>query len=268
MLHGRSLLNNNVTEVTEFVEPNLRPNHRNKPLQGYIYRDVFDPAFFSVLKKNVTSILTQTNKNTHFTHGTTFRVGGDERKIIKHFQNNREQNVIYDLTFNEDWYYQTKDTIKDFTISNIRDKVSPIFQKCIHRIENLHPIFKEKDDWIFYRLHLNYLKYDTLLELHYDANPILSNKGIDHSGCRFNSITFYLYDHVEGMGGELWSSNGFVYKPKANSAIMINGNQSMHGVTANMNTDPRLAFTMRVAHKDDLYLPGHPSKYLYDVTNL
>ena len=68
------------------------------------------------------------------------------------------------------------------------------------------------------------------------------------------------------MGGELWSPNGFVFKPKENSALLVNGHQAIHGVNVNMNTEPRLAFTLRIAHKDDLFLPGSKDKFLYDVT--
>jgi hypothetical protein len=47
--------------------------------------------------------------------------------------------------------------------------------------------------------------------------------------------------------------------------IIINGHQAVHGVTQNMDSSPRMAFTIRVAHKDDLLLPGHASKFLYNV---
>ena len=41
----------------------------------------------------------------------------------------------------------------------------------------------------------------------------------------------------------------------------------MHGVNSNMNPDkkPRLAFTTRWAHKDDLYLPGDPNNAMYKL---
>ena len=74
----------------------------------------------------------------------------------------------------------------------------------------------------------------------------------------------YLYNHIEGEGGEFYTHNGFVYKPKENEAISINGNAVLHGVNSNMNSNiPRLAFSVRWVHKDDLYLPGHPDKSMY-----
>jgi hypothetical protein len=82
---------------------------------------------------------------------------------------------------------------------------------------------------------------------------------------RARTLTFYLHDYVEGQGGELYTHNGYVYKPKQNEAISINGNAVLHGVNANMNSskEPRLAFSVRWVHKDDLYLPGHPDKAMY-----
>ena len=52
-----------------------------------------------------------------------------------------------------------------------------------------------------------------------------------------------------------------------NEGVLINGNASFHGINSNMNPNktPRLAFTVRWAHKDDLYLPGSPDKALYKI---
>lgn len=84
---------------------------------------------------------------------------------------------------------------------------------------------------------------------------------------RLKSITFYLYDHVEGEGGEFWTPTGFVYKPKVNTALLINGNQVMHGVTQHVGPYPREAFTFRVYHKNDLHLMGDPAKFLFNPLN-
>jgi hypothetical protein len=80
-------------------------------------------------------------------------------------------------------------------------------------------------------------------------------------------LTFYLHDHVQNCGGELYSLSGYVYEPKQNEAISINGNGAVHGVNSNMSKDkkPRLAFTVRWAHKDDLYLPGSPEKSMWSI---
>lgn len=228
-----------------------------------MYDNVFEESFLNTLTKNIQNIITVTNKNTFFTHNTVFSIENKKRKIVSHQQNGREQNVIYDLTFDKEWYYQNTNTIKEWSDNKIKEQVSPIFQKCIRKIESLPPAINNIDDFIFYRCHINYLSYQKLLSLHFDGNPILYSR--DQKKVRMYSFTFYLYDHIEGLGGELWTINGFSYKPKKNSAILINGNQVLHGVTMNMNKDPRLAFTVRLIHKEDLFLPGHPDKYLYNV---
>jgi hypothetical protein len=76
-----------------------------------------------------------------------------------------------------------------------------------------------------------------------------------------------MQDHIEGYGGEFYTDTGFVYKPKRNSVLSINGNSCLHGVSANMDPagKPRLAFSTRWCHKDDFYLPGHPDKTLYKL---
>jgi hypothetical protein len=234
-------------------------------LDVFIHHDILDEYFFNQLKTQVKTLLTHGDKKTYLTHGTTFSVDGNKHKLISHAQNAREQNVIYDLTHNTDWYHQTKDTIRHWSDAQIKSSIGPAFIKYLRTIENLEPFCHEKDDWIFYRMHINYLAHERMLTLHYDSGLMLFN---DHTSARTRSVTCYLYDHTEGMGGEFWSLDGFVFKPKANSILNINGNQVLHGVTQNMNTDARLAFTVRIAHKDDLYLPGHPDKHLYDVVDL
>lgn len=242
-------------------------------LDVLLHYDALQPSFFNQLKLQVKTLLDRADKKTYLTHGTTFAVNDEERKLISHAQNAREQNVIYDLTYDSDWYYQTKDTIKDWSENLILKNISPIFYKYIKTVENFEPFCHDKKDWIFYRMHINYLAFERMLTLHIDSNFMLfdvpnTNNICDHREARNRSVTCYLCDHVEGMGGEFWTPDGFVFKPKANSILNINGNQVFHGVTQNMNKEPRLAFTVRVAHKDDLFLPGHPDKHLYDVANI
>jgi hypothetical protein len=238
-------------------------------LEGFIYYDIFEPFFFNTVKKTVKSKLAEQETKTYLTHQTSFNIDNKHVKIASHAQNGREQCVIHDLTFIKEWYSQTSDSIKEWSDNKLKESISPVFYKCINIVENLDPFVKDKDSWIFYRLHLNYLAHDEHLALHLDAamhvfKPIPGY--IDHSAVRMYSMTFYLYDHIENMGGELWTPNGFVFKPKENSALLINGHQATHGVTVNMNPEPRLAFTLRIAHKDDLFLPGSKDKFLYDVT--
>lgn len=259
-----------MTSCTAFEET-VKINHWDRPgLKGFIYENIFEPHFFNTLKNTVSSVLASNDRKTYLTHSTTFRVDDQKRKIISHAQNAREQCVIYDVTFNKDYYFQTNSTIKNWSDEFIKNKVSPVFYKCIKTVESLEPFASDPDSWVFYRLHLNYLAYEKWLQMHVDAAPHLTNvkkshTTIDHRDARMYSITFYLYDHIEGTGGELYTPYGFIYKPKANSALAINGHQAIHGVNQNIATVPRQAFTMRIAHRDDLFLPGHPDKYLYNV---
>lgn len=258
-----------MVSITPFEEQVVVKHLGREGLKGFIYRDIFEPLFFSNLKNTVKSILSSNDRKTYLTHSTTFNVDGQYKKIISHAQSAREQHILFDLTFLEDWYSQTNESVKAWSEETICNSISPVFYKCIKIVENLEPLAAEKNDWVFYRLHLNYLSQDELLAVHIDAAPHItkSNPGIiDHRDARMYSITFYLYDAEPGTGGEIWTPYGFVFRPKENSAILLNGHQAFHGVTQNINSEPRMAFTMRLAHKDDLFLPGSMDKFLYDVS--
>lgn len=256
-----------MTTVKVFEHDRIYGHYNREKFQGYIYDEVFPLRLFNSIKNTVTSIIDNGETNTFLTHNTEFVIEDQRRKLISHKDNGREQIVLYDLFLNRQWYYQTIDTIKVWSDQTLHDTISPIFYKAYKTIENLEPFKDNKQDWIFSRMHINYLEPGKLLSLHYDANQGMLD--VDHYSGVQNadiwSITCYLYDHVEGEGGELWTPCGFVYKPKANTAACINGNKILHGVTQNISDKPRLAFTMRAVHKDYLYLPGHPDKFLYNI---
>lgn len=266
---GLRILNKVVTSVKYFKE-NIKIHHWDRPgIEGYIYNDVFDLKFFNSLKKTIHSILELGDTKTYLTHSTVFNIDNQSKKIISHAQNDREQCVIYDISFLKDWYYQTSNTIKDWSDITIQNQVNPLFYRVIKKIEDLEPFNSNCKDWIFYRLHLNYLKSNKFLALHTDSAPHLTKHFdgyIDHRMARMFSITFYLYDHVSNQGGEFFTPYGFSYAPRSNSAICVSGHKAIHGVTENKDTKPRMAFTVRIAHKDDLFLPGSPDKFLYDVS--
>jgi hypothetical protein len=254
-----------MTKIIPFKEDCDALPYYSDSLTGYIFEDVFDIKFVNALQKFVKNILAQSNKNTFYTHNTSFNHEGKNLLIGSHKQNDREQNVVYDLTLTKDYYFQTVDTIKNWSRDTIKHSVSPIFIKCLEKIESLPPVCEHVDDYVLYRCHINYLAHNKWLGLHYDGNPTITSTYSNYEA-RMYSFTFYLEDHKEGLGGEFWSNNGFVYKPKKNSAIIINGNKVLHGVTQNIDIEPRLAFTVRIIHKDDLYLPGSPDKWLWDMS--
>lgn len=238
-------------------------------LEGFIYENICYPNLFNNLKKTISSIIKSSQRNTFLTHGTTFFFENKKNKLISHKGNNREQIVIYDQSLQKEWFYQTKSSIKKWSDELINKNAPPVFIKIKQILENLEPFSSSPEDWIFYRLHINYLAPNKLLSLHYDGRPDLIDFKTTKSDydVRLKSVTFYLYDHVEGQGGELWTPYGFVYKPKANTAILINGNQVQHGVTEHTGHEPREAFTMRVYHKNDLNLLGNPEKFLFNPLN-
>ena len=246
----------------KFTEPNTYNHWNNQKLNGYIYQDVFSYTLYLGIKKQVERIFDTSTSHTFLTHSTLFYVGNEAKKIVSHAENDRKQHVIFDLSFEPDYYYQTVDTICAWAIKKIENSVSPLFIKCVQYFNSTEPF--NLNNWICFRLHLNVLEYENFLSMHHDTNSLLYNTHSSHTA-RTYSVTYYLDDHIENCGGELFSINGFTYKPKKNCAIAINGNSVAHGVTANNHPDKktRLAFTMRFVHIDDLFLPGHPSKCLY-----
>lgn len=250
-------------------EISLPSKHFNKKNFNVItYKDIFDSIFYNKLKNSVQSLFGN-NTLTYKTHRTNFNFDDQNFKIVSHKQNAREQQVVFDLTFESDYYFQTKDSIKTWADKFLLENLNPVFFKYLKFFENQEPFNKEPNKWIPIRWHSNILAYTNFLTLHYDMASYIFNTN-NSLEARAYSVTFYLYDHEEGMGGEFWSENGFVYKPKQNTAICVNGNCILHGVTENVNPDsdkrnPRLAFTTRWAHIDDLYLPGHPDKSLYKL---
>lgn len=253
--------------IIPFQESNNRFIFDSPYLNGYLFENVLNPSLYSLLKSHVDNIISSTTKVTFLTHGTILN-HNDKQIKIKDNTVDREQNVIFDITFDINYYYQTKETIKQWSKSQINVLVSPIFQALFNKLENLPPIVNNKDDWILYRSHINYLATNRLLALHVDGNPTIVNT-YSSGTARMISATFYLHDHVQDLGGEFWTVNGFVYKPKQNCALLLNnGNCVLHGVTENKNPNPRLAFTTRFLHKDDMFLPGHPDKCLYNVDGL
>ena len=252
-------------EVELFTDPVEQRHWGHDRFKAYIFTNVFDDKTLRDLLNTIKAQLT--NKTlTYGTHRTTFSFEGKNNKIISHKQNNREQQVVYDLTFMKDYWYQTPDTIKEWSEVAIRNNANPIYYKYLKFFEQQPPFKGEAQDWIPFRLHINVLSYTKFLLLHTDMSSQYFNTKTCHDG-RAYSLTFYLEDYVDGHGGELYTDTGFKYKPIKNSALCINGNSCLHGVAANMKPDmsPRLAFTVRWAHKDDLYLPGHPDKTLFKM---
>lgn len=253
-------------EIEHFVDP-VRSKHWDKDiLNVYMFKNVFNDQLYSQIERAVLQLLDQHKKVTFATHRTSFKFEGQTKRIVNHKQNDRDQEVVYDMTFEEEWWYQTKDTIKEWSEQYLKSNVNPVFYRYLKFFEDQPPFNEEPGAWIPFRWHINVLEHGKFLLLHTDMNDQYLNT---HSTAeaRARTLTFYMQDHIEGYGGEFWTDTGFIYKPKKNSVLSINGNSCLHGVNANMDPSgkPRLAFSTRWCHKDDLYLPGHPDKALYKL---
>lgn len=252
-------------EIDCFVDPMISRHWAPTRFTAHIFKNVFDDRTINNLEKIVKAQLS--NKTiTYATHRTTFNHEGSQKRIVSHKQNGREQQVVYDITFDPMYWHQTSDTVKDWSDNYIRENVNPIFYKYLKFFEEQPPFNAEPGSWIPFRLHINVLTYTKFLLLHMDTNDqYYSTKKAEDA--RAYSLTFYFENSLPEHGGELYTDTGFKYQPQRNTAVCINGNGCLHGVAANMNPnqEPRLAFTVRWAHKDDLYLPGHPDKALYKL---
>lgn len=232
-------------------------------LKVYIFKQVFDYNFFQTLSNLIDNIFQKQLTDTFLTHNTIFKFESIKKRILSHKQNNRKQHVLWDMVSHPDYYYNTQESIKDWSDTILKKANSLVFYKLVKYFESVEPLFFEAEKWIPLRSHINVLNYDQHFTMHRDGDPIWFNKNLREA--RLWSCTIYL-DSIS-LGGELWTDTGLVYKPERNSALMLNGNQVYHGVNNNMDPRkiPRKAFTIRWAHIDDLFLPGHPSKTLYKV---
>jgi len=227
------------------------------PLEGYIYENLLDERLLSQLQKNVKSHIRQ-DTTTYGTHRTTFNFKNSKYAIVKHQQNARYQQFVYDLTFEKDWWEQTQETVGAWANDYLIKNINPIFYKFLKRMYELPPFNEDPENWIPYRWHMNVLEYDNFLSLHSDGDGKIY---LDRQESNSVSLTFYLEEHQEGWGGELFTLDGFVYTPIKNSAIGFNGHVVAHGVRANTKPtkEPRLAFTTRWIHSKDVYFPKeHP----------
>jgi hypothetical protein len=249
-----------VISVEKFTEP-VNYNHWECPaLSGYIYSNVLEEHFFKSIKKEAATIVDSQNKFTYLTNALTYVDNGKTVKLGLNPSNGRYQNVLFDITYHQDYWYQTENTIQKWADDYIRETCSPKFVKFLKTMKTVEPFNDNK--WIPYRLHINYLFTLEDLSLHLDTNTMLYK---DYENSKAFSLTYYLHNHKPNTGGELYSINGWSFKPKENVAVAINGHHVLHGVTRNINEETRLAFTTRWIHVDDMYLPGHPDKMLYKL---
>lgn len=227
---------------------------------GYLYENLLTPIEFESLSKYWEQFHVQ---GVDFDRSTYFYKGKQYATANPRSFGDVYDRKIFDLAENPEWYYQTPDTMYEWAKKevgiNVHSRIIQIFEK----LKTIPPMNEEPTKWIPLRGLINVLKYEHLLETHYDGDPSLFNGVMDQM--KEYSITIYLNE--VSHGGEFWIDGdpGFVYKPKPNTAFMFSGSHVLHGVNKNLdeNKQTRKAITFRVAHIDSLYLPGDPSKFLY-----
>lgn len=239
--------------------------HIEHYLEGYIIENIFPSNTINLLTKYISQLYSNTLTKTFGKHNTIFVFNEKKFKLLQNLSANREIYLIYDIFSNTGYGFQTKNTIKEYCYDYIKKNSHPIFYNAISYLSNLEIFNDNKEDYIPIRCHLNWLVYEKNLGLHWDGDLLLTNKNYWYE-TRLKSLTIYLNEI--SYGGQFYTSTGFVYDPKFNSGIIINGTKILHGVNENKdkNKTPRLAFTVRFIHKDDIFLPGHPSKFLYNIS--
>jgi len=238
----------------------------SEEIYAYIIEDLLTPADLQSL---TTAFFHQFNNQDLIWDKTLITVNGRTHGMGKQRTMGEQRYVkIYDASQHNEYYYQDKNSIYSWAHGIARESLAPIFYKVIAQVERLGPMAEEPGQWIPIRSHINVHEYEHVLEYHIDMDMILFNVEIEDS--RQYSVTVYLDELT--LGGEFWADTdcGFVYKPRINTALMIPGNKFSHGVNANMDEHkrPRKAFTMRFAHVDTLYLPGHPDRCLYQPASM
>ena len=235
-------------------------------IYAYLIENLLTVAELSAL---TTAFSHQFNNHDLIWDKTLITVAGRVHGMGRQRQDGKQRYVkIFDVTQHPDYYHQTTDTVYNWTNDLTRETLSPIFYKVIKLVEGLGELANEPGRWVPLRSHINVHEWEHCLEAHVDQDPNLFSGTYEDS--RQFSVTVYL-DEIS-LGGEFWGDTdiGFVYKPRINTALMIPGNKFVHGVNANMDEHrrPRKAFTVRFAHVDTLYLPGHPDKCLYQPASM
>lgn len=251
----------------QFIKlPNHWCPHMERHLQGFIVEDVLDPKLLSTIKSYVNHLYDHGDTKTFGKHNTVISFDNRKIKLAQSTFNLREIFLLYDVTSNIEYFYQTADSVRDYTLSKIGEIVHPAIYQAVRHISSLDVFDGDSKNYVPFRAHINWTPYSQMLGLHTDADPSLFGTK-EHSDARCFTSTVYL--NSVDKGGQFWTTTGFVYNPKPNSAIVVNGTKILHGINENKDSNKtnRMAFSVRFCHKDDLYLPGSPEKRLYSVSD-
>lgn len=248
----------------QYFEKSTNSHWGDHTLKFYIYENICDEREYKGLENTVYNLYSNSHAS-YLIHGTSMNVNNQRMHLISSDASKRYQEIPFDWSYSKHWYKQSRDNIKKFTDDQLLNYTDPKFYKFVKRMETFPPFNSEPQNWICYRMHINILDYTKFLSSHRDGGNYLYNK--EPKDVRFFSCTYYLWDHKENEGGEFWTIDGHIYKPKKNTAIALNGHQVIHGVTQNMNPnkEPRLGFTTRWIHADDIVFENQSDRIIYSL---
>ena len=87
-------------QIDHFTEDKPNPHWSiQESLDAYLYKDVYSDLQYAKLEQTILSQLDSPNTDTYKTHGTTFSFNNKKHNVVKHVQNDRDQLVVFDLTF-------------------------------------------------------------------------------------------------------------------------------------------------------------------------
>jgi hypothetical protein len=244
--------------------PNHYCPHMEEHLDGYIIKDIFNEKLFNTLHSHAVEMYEKQSTKNFGKHNTILHFEGKKLKLLQNAPANREIYLIYDIPTTEKYYYQTNETVRDYVFDYIRNNTHPAYVSATNVASKLDVFDDDCNKYVPLRCHFNWITYERFLAMHIDGHMNIW-KTYSNKEARLYSFTIYLNEI--SYGGQFFTSTGFVYDPKPNTAIAINGTKIYHGINENKDIDkrPRLAFTIRFAHIDDLYLPGSPDKMLYKL---
>jgi hypothetical protein len=170
----------------------------------------------------------------------------------------RAYQILWSLSQIPEYFYQSNDTIADWSEQYLNKNVDPVCRLMIQSARNAAPFNGDKN-WIPFRGIINILPAGENLEAHLDAD----DQVIDTEMSQVHSLTYYSNG---ANGGDFWAHDKydeeFRYSPNANDALIIQGTGTYHGVSK-VKENTRLCMTIRFIHADDLILHGHPDKFLW-----
>lgn len=227
-----------------------------QPSKIWIYRNFLDADKVDLvgeyLKRKVerNTLLSSYERRTFNFQGENIKVGG------QFFD--RPYQKLWAVTHDDEYVYQTPETIEDWSNAYIDKNVDPICKYLIQEARKVEP-FNSDPSWIATRGIINILEPGRQLEAHYDGDEL----DIDVMEHQVHSFTYYVNG---GQGGDFWAEDkdgkSWRYSPQPNDALIVQGTGVWHGVTR-VKDSTRVCTTFRFLNKSQMNLPGDPSKLLW-----